>query len=250
MSYELAVWDGPPPLSNAHAASECTRLLGLRAATPPTSGIRAFVDCLTAVHPDSSSPEDTTGPWGGKPLLEQAHGPFIYFGVRPEQVDELVELVEVTAVDLSLVAYDPQLSQLLPSATAVARTADFELPAADDLPLHLGAVMGEALSAGRPLAGVLEQVETGFYVQWMATGGRLIIEAQGEERLPPELQLSQDGRHQMQNLGFVSADPNWRLEWSDGKANLDQASRILSHVLTAVRGIPVGTAMALQTFPI
>ncbi|MGI9598103.1 MAG: TY-Chap domain-containing protein [Acidimicrobiales bacterium] len=210
----------------------------------------AFVDALVKVHPDTDQPGAPDSPWGDGPLLARADGMLAYFGVRPEQVDELVDLVEETAKRMDLVAYDPQLSQLLPSATTVARWADFELPAPDDLPLHLSAVMGEALNAGKTLAGILEQVETGFYVQWMAADGSLVIEVQGEGTLPPQHRLPDERRHQMVELGFVSGDPNWRLEWADGAGNLDQAGRILGRVLTTVRQLPVGTPMALQTFPV
>lgn len=250
MSYEFAVWDGPQPLSNAHAASECQRLSEARAQEPPSPAIRAFIDALLAVHPDLDRPGGDTSPWTDGPLLAHAEGPLAYFGVKPEQVDELVELVENTANTMKLVAYDPQLSQLLPSATSIARTADFELPAAHDLPLHLTAVMSEALNSGRTMAGILEQVETGFYIQWMTSGGGLVIEVQGEDRMAAEQRLPTEGRDQMLGLGFVSDDPNWRLEWHDGAANLDQGGQILSHVLTAIRNLPIGTPMALQTFPV
>lgn len=250
MSYELAVWEGPPPLSNAHAGSECHRLLGLRGQAPASAVIRSFVDALINVHPDLDQPGGKNSPWSDGPLLAHADGPLLYFGSKPEQVDEVIELIERTATEMELVAYDPQLAQLLPSATAVARSADFELPAADDLPLHLAAVIGEALNASGTMAGILEQVETSFYVQWMAVDGSLVIEAQGEATLPQQHQLPNEGQDQMLSLGFVLDDPNWRLEFEDGPANLDQGSQILSHVLIAVRMLPVGTPMALQTFPL
>ena len=249
MSYELAVWEGPPPLSNAHAASECQRLLNAGSPQPATPAIHGFVDALLAVHPDHpAGPDD--GPWGAVPLLDNAEGPMLYFGVQAERIDEVLELVETTAAKMNLVAFDPQLGQLLPSATSIPRLADFELPAAADLPLHLNAIMGEALAAPRTMAGILEQVETGFYVQWMAADGALILEAQGEQRLAPEHRLAAEDCHRMEDLGFVAADPNWRLEFADGVAGIDAAAHIITDVVTGVRHLGVGTPMALQTFPL
>lgn len=250
MSYEVAVWDGPAPLSNAHAASECERLVGLRAQAAATATIASFVEKLLAVHPDLDRPGGKDSPWSDGPLLAHADGPMIYFGLKPELVDDALELIETTAAADGLVAFDPQLSQLLPSATSVHRRAEFELPPAEDLPLHLSAVIGEALRSNRSMAGVLEHGGTGFYVQWMVENGSLLAEVQGDETLPPPERLGNEGRDQLLSLGFADAAPNWRLRWADGTANIDQASQILGHVFTAIRKLPVGTPMALQTFPV
>ena len=250
VSYELAVWDGPPPLSNAHAASEWGRLLSARSDAPPAPAIRGFVDALTDAYPDLDHPDGEESPWADGPLLAYAEGTVAAVPVRPERIDEVVELVEKTAAAMSLVAYDPQLAQLLPSATAGPRNTRFELPSADELPLHLVAVMNEALHAGSGMAGIVEQAETGYYVQWLTSGGRLVIEAQGEDRLSPALRLTPAGQAHMAELGFAPAQPNWRQEWADGAANLEHAGRVLGEVLCGVRGLAVGTAMNLQTFPV
>lgn len=249
MTYAFAAWEGPPPLSNAHASSECQRLLAGRTHQPPTPAIVDLVDSLIARYPDLDQPDGDGSPWADGPLLNLADGPLLYFGCRPDRADEVRSLLDEVDAD-GVVVFDPQASELVPSATAVARSADFELPPADDLPLHLTAVIGEALRAEVPVAGVVEQVETQFYVQWLARDGGLTIEAQGEALLPPEHQLSSEGRDQMMSLGFVEDDPNWSLHWPDGIANLDQAGQILGHVLIAIRRLPVGTPMKLQTFPV
>ncbi len=250
MSYDFAVWEGPAPLSNAHATSECQRQLSARSQAPPTVAVRQFVDRLLVVHPDLDQPGGEDSPWSDGPLLNHADGQLIYFGVQIDAAHECAKLVEETAAALELVAFDPQLGQLLPSATTVARSADFELPTASDLPLHLTAVIGEALGAGVAMAGILEQVETGFYVQWMARDGGLTIEAQGEELLAVEHRLGEEAREEMMRLGFVEGDPNWTIHWDDGGRDLQEAGQILSDVLTVVRALPLGTPMALQTFPV
>ena len=247
MSYYLAVWEGPPPLSNAHATSECDRLLALRANHAPTPGIGGLVEVLRAAYPDG---DQGAAPWAEGPPAGHVDGPIAYLPVRPEAVDHVRPLLQDTAAARDLVAFDPQLGELIPSATTIARSADFELPAPEELPLHLTAVMGEALGAGVNIAGILEQVSTSYYVQWMAQSGSLTIEAQGEHLLPPEHRLPPEGRAQMKSLGFGEGDPNWRLHWEDGFQYLDQAGQILGHVLMAIRRYPVGTPMALQTFPV
>ncbi len=250
MSYYFAVWEGPEPLSNAHATSECDRLLTMRANNPPTPGVASLVDALRAAHPDPDPAAADASPWADGSPETHVDGPLAYLPVKPERAEQIRPLLLDAAKAQELVAFDPQLGELIPSATTIARSADFELPAADDLPLHLTAVIGEALGAGVGLAGILEQVETSYYVQWMAQNGSLTIEAQGDHLLPPQHRLPAEGRDQMMSIGFIESDPNWRLHWDDGYQNLDQAGQILGHVLTAVRRLPVGTAMALQTFPV
>jgi len=247
MSYFFAIWDGPAPLSNAHATSECERLLSMEVHEPPRAGILGLIEVLRAAHPDDGSP---SSPWSDGPLIGHVDGPLAYLPVRPESAEQIRPLLEDAAEARDFVAFDPQLGELMPSATTVARSADFELPDPAELPLHVTAVIGEALGAGVAVAGILEQVETGYYVQWLAKQSGLTLEAQGEQLLAPGLRLSPEGRDQMIGLGFVEGDPNWHLHWEDGFRNLDQAGRVIGHVLTVVRGLPVGTAMALQTFPI
>ena len=247
MSYYFAVWEGPAPLSNAHATSECDRLLSLRANHAPTPGIGALVEVLHAAYPEG---DPGAAPWADGQPARHVDGPLAYLPVRPEAVDHVRPLLQDTAAARELVAFDPQLGELIPSATTVARSADFELPVSEELPLHLTAVIGEALGAGSNIAGILEQVATGYYVQWMAQNGSLTIEAQGEDLLAPQHRLAPEGQNQMKSIGFVEGDPNWRLHWEDGFQHLDQAGQILGHVLMAIRRLPVGTAMALQTFPV
>ena len=222
----------------------------MRANQAPTPAIASLVDALGAAHPEPDPAAVAAGPWADGPPINHTDGPLAYLPVKPERAEQVRPLLQDAARTRELVAFDPQLGELIPSATTVARSADFELPAADDLPLHLTAVIGEALGAGVGLAGILEQVETSYYVQWMAQNGSLTIEAQGDQLLPPQHRLPAEGRDQMISVGFVESDPNWRLHWDDGFQNLDQAGQILGHVLTAVRRLPVGTAMALQTFPV
>ncbi len=246
MSYYFAIWDGPAPLSNAHATSECERLLSSEARKPPSAGMLGLIDVLRAAHPDDAP----SSPWSKGSLISHVEGTLAYLPVKADMAEQVRALLQDAAEARNFVAFDPQLGELMPSATTIARASDFELPEAADLPLHLTAVIGEALGAGGPMAGILEEIETSYYVQWMTKSGELTIEAQGESLLAAEHRLERAGKDQMVSLGFTEGDPNWQMQWTDGFVHLDQAGQILGHVLTAVRRIPVGTTMALQTFPI
>lgn len=250
MSYYLGVWEGPAPLSNAHAGSDFQRRMAERSQAPPTPAILRFVETLLALHPDVDRPEGEDSPWADAPLLHCIDGSTAYLPVRSDRVEEVTALLERQAAGQEFVVFDPQVGQLVPSATAVARSADFELPPPEELPVHIRAVLAEAMGAGRPLAGVLEQVSTEFYVQWLARNGRLTIESQGEHVLAPELRLGGPAREQMRGLGFEEGDPNWRIRWEDGEQYLDQAALVLTRVLTGVRAFPMGEPMRLQTFPV
>lgn len=250
MTAYIGVWEGPAPISNAHAGSEFQRLLAERGQAPPTVKMEEFIDALLRIHPDVDRPEGEDGPWADAPLVHCADGGVVYLPVRPGRIDEVRPLVEELATSLELVAYDSTRNELIPSATSVARSGEFELPAPAELPVHLRAVMNEALTAGRPLAGVLEQVSTDFYVQWLVKAGTLTIEAQGDRLLPESLKLPPAGQAQMADLGFIEGDPNWRIRWADGDGHLDEAAVMLGRVLTEVRGLPVGEMMRLETFPV
>ncbi len=250
MSYYIGVWEGPAPLSNAHATSEFQRRMAERSQAEATPGLRHFVETLLAVHPDIDLPEGEDGPWADAPLLHCIDGSTAYLPIRPGRVDEVADLIKRHIDGQELVAFDPQAKALVPSATAVARTSEFELPSADELPLHLRAVLREAVRAGRPLAGVLEQVSTEFYIQWLVRDGRLTIEAQGDGVLRPELRLSGPARSQMHELGFTESEPNWRIRWPDGESHIDEGAILLGRVLSEVRALPVGEPMRLQTFPV
>lgn len=250
MSYYIGVWEGPAPLSNVHAGSEFQRRMAERSQAEPTPGIRQFVEGLLDIHPDIDRPEGADGPWADAPLIQCIDGSTAYLPVRQEWLDEVAALVQERVAGREFVAFDPQAGALVPSATAVARTSEFELPPPAELPIHLGAVLGEAMAAGRSLAGVLEQGSTQYYVQWLVRDGRLTIEAQGDGRLPESLRLSGPARAQMLDLGFQESDPNWQLRWADGQDHVEEAATLLGRVLTEVRGIPVGEIMRLQTFPV
>lgn len=245
MSYHFAVWEGAAPLSNAHGFSDYERLQAARVSGAATPGISALVEKLEAA--DHGAPDGTL--WA-VPLAECVSGPLLYFGAADGREDEAMALVERTAAELSLVAFDPQTGTLLPSATAVARAAQFQLPPASEFALHLEAVIDEAINAETAMAGIVEHLETTYYVQWMTRDGTLLIEAQGDTGLDQVHHLGVEAKVALAGLGFVEADPNWSVSWVDGLANIDKAAQLLARVMAEVRAVPSGTLMELQTFPV
>lgn len=249
MTYQFGVWEGAPPLSNAHAASEYQRRTAHQGSNPPSPAIRAFLDALAAGHPEQDL-NGGPGPWETASLDGCADGTSAFLPVRPDRVDEMTKVIESQAAQTGLVVFDPQRMAMVPSAVEVERASDFELPSAQELPLHLKALMVEAIEAEADMVGILEQLSTAFYVQWLASEDSLIVEAQGEDLLAPELRLSGEGQAQMQALGFQPADPNWVIQGTKDGGDVERMVEALTAVLGMVRALPIGEPMRLRTFPI
>ncbi len=257
MSYNFAVWEGAAPLSNAHATSEFERRCDLLATQLEDSigkavspGIRDFVDALIGVHPDAPQPSRGGGPWADGPLINNATGDFIYFAAVPDRVEDVGQLVMQSAADLGLVAFDPQVEELMPSATSGVRSTEFDLPVAHELALHLEALIEEALAAGPTFVGIVQEEATGSFIQWMAgTDGSLAIEVQGESLQSPRRRLNSDGESEMRSLGFADEGTNWSASYQNGRGSIETASNLLAHALCEIRRVPPGAAMSVQTFP-
>lgn len=114
MSFDLAVWEGERPASDAAAAQTYERLMDALEAgehEPPTPAITAFVQALLARWPDID--DDESSPWSASPLIGDASGSTFYTGVVWSRADEAGEFIAVTAREHGLVCYDPQSERLL-----------------------------------------------------------------------------------------------------------------------------------------
>lgn len=80
----------------------------------PSSRIRAYVEALLARWPDISEDSGEDSPWADAPLIENAFGDAIYFGMGWSRADEASDFVALTALEHGLVCYDPQSETLLP----------------------------------------------------------------------------------------------------------------------------------------
>lgn len=115
MSVDLAVWEGPPPASDAAAVATfedlCARFLETRR-TPPSEAITDYVGALLRRYPDLPDEDHEASvdvPWGSGPLIRNASGPIVYIDVKLNNAFHegwryCVEL----AAERGLVAFDPQ----------------------------------------------------------------------------------------------------------------------------------------------
>ena len=127
MSYDLAVWEGPPPGSDEEGAAEyerrmdeMERLLDAGDETPdPTPGIRAFVSAALERYPELDEDSGPECPWASAPLLGEAMGELIYFPMTFSGAAYARDVVAGIAHDHGLVCFDPQIERLLPAADAL-----------------------------------------------------------------------------------------------------------------------------------
>lgn len=120
MSYDLAVWEGPQPASDAEAATTCETLYGRYVAgndnTVPTERIAAYVRALLVKYPDLTELDDESvddSPWADGPLIGNATGPFFYFSfVTSAAHSEAWKFAVSTAREHGLIAFDPQADAL------------------------------------------------------------------------------------------------------------------------------------------
>lgn len=134
MSYDLAVWEGPPPADNAAALATYRELLeqwqdegvvetirakmrGEQTAYDPTPAIAAYVADLLRRWPDSGDQSEES-PWADAPVINNATGPLIYFAMVYSMAEEAVAFAAELAVKHQLNCFDPQSEQLLTPAAA------------------------------------------------------------------------------------------------------------------------------------
>lgn len=118
MSFDLAVWVGSAPTSDAAATEEFIRrrqVIGQRPKAPPAPQIRNLVEDLLARFPDLDDDDAAeTSPWSTSPLIDEAIGDFIYFpmtfsGTR----DHGDAVIEIIASHRELICFDPQSNSIL-----------------------------------------------------------------------------------------------------------------------------------------
>ncbi len=251
MTHDFVVWDGPSPLSNAHASSDYRRLRAENPSTAePTHKMRSVVHELLRFFPDLDMPGGSASPWADTPLIHSARGSVLYVRTREDRAHQARDLLVSVARDFELVVFDPQAAELVPSASKVERITKFQLPPAGGLDIHVSALVEEEIRTKKPMVTVLEHSESCFYLQWMVEDGGLMLEAQSDSRIPMEHRLSSTARDQMFSLGFEAGDPNWRQYWPDAASNLDDIVKVISRVFYEVRRAQPGQAMSAHRFPV
>lgn len=137
MSYDLAVWVGPPPTSPEEADAEFARRMdameaALEEPAAVDSQIREFVEAVLERYPELDDDSDDESPWASAPLIDEAVGDVIYFSLTFSGARYARDVIADIAFSLDLVCYDPQLEQVLPdpeaaSADEIADQADAAL---------------------------------------------------------------------------------------------------------------------------
>ncbi|MDH3294375.1 MAG: hypothetical protein OER95_08655 [Acidimicrobiia bacterium] len=251
MTYDFVVWDGPAPLSNAHARSDYQRLRAENPSTAePTQRMRSAVNELLRFFPDLDMPGGSASPWADTPLIHSARGSVLYVRTQQAKSHQARDLLIAVARDYHMVVFDPQQAELVPSAGEVERITKFQLPPPGGLDVHVNALLTEEIKTGRPMVTILEHADSCFYLQWMVENGAVTLEAQSDSRIPMEHRLSSTARDQMFSLGFETGDPNWRQYWPDATTNLDDVVKVISRVFYEVRGAQAGQAMSAHRFPV
>lgn len=119
MSYDLAVWEGERPSSNAAALAEYVRLMDTlesesEGCAPPTAAIERYVGALLARWPDLGEDGDDDSPWADGPLINNAIGPMFYFALIWSRAEDASEFASNLAAQHGLVCFDPQSETMRP----------------------------------------------------------------------------------------------------------------------------------------
>ncbi len=120
MSYDLAVWVGDAPGSDASALVEyTTRMDAMEAALEGDGGaephprLLAFAEALLARYPDLGDADVMDTPWADAPLKNNIVGNVFYFSVALSWADTAVPFIVDTAEAHGLVCFDPQTETLM-----------------------------------------------------------------------------------------------------------------------------------------
>jgi hypothetical protein len=131
MSYDLAVWEGPPPADDADALATYRQLMdrwqdegvveairarmkGEKTAYDPTPAIEKYVAGLVQRWPDTVEKGiGEESPWADAPIINNATGPLFYFAMVYSMAEEAVTFAAELAVQHGLNCFDPQSERLL-----------------------------------------------------------------------------------------------------------------------------------------
>lgn len=118
MGYQLVVWEGEKPQSDAAAGEVCRELMDryyVRDGVEPTPAIREFVAALTAVWTDDwTGPAGDDSPWKISPLIDEASGPLLFLNLRFGRGEKAAFLIAEMAEERGLVTFDTYVEVMRP----------------------------------------------------------------------------------------------------------------------------------------
>lgn len=126
MSYDLAVWEGTRPATEAEAVATYERIMARMetgSGVEPTAAIRGYVAALLARWPDITDPAGEDSPWADGPMSDNADGDAIYFSMVWSRCEEASEFAAQLAQQHGLVCFDPQAERLRPEIPTTSRIA-------------------------------------------------------------------------------------------------------------------------------
>lgn len=219
MSYDLAVWAGPPPADHAAAAAEFERRyawLGGAPVAPPSPALTPFLDDLLARFPDDGSDDS---PWSTDRLREAQSGDAAYLTMVLSVTDDDLRVVHVLAARHGLVAFDPQTGRLVPPPPAVHAWTEggdvVDDPSEDGLLLLLEGLRAEGeFLVAEQTADVSGQT----YAQVLRTGTGWLVERRHGAEDTHEHALTDDLRAAHADLArtVLRLDRPDVLSWSPG----------------------------------
>jgi hypothetical protein len=116
MSYNLAVWEGERPKTNAEAKKTFEALFAqhqeAEKSPKPTPAIRRYVKALLVKYPDLDDDNEDECPWSDSPLINNAAGPIFYFAMVFSQAKIASAFAAKLAKEHGLVCFDPQSNKL------------------------------------------------------------------------------------------------------------------------------------------
>lgn len=114
MGFDIAIFEGPMPATNAEAMEALDALGELLEAepTPVTPRLQALIDELKQRWPGATDEELEASPWKVWPLEEDASGTLFYTSLVWSQADAAIEIADI-AIRHGLVVVDPQSETLL-----------------------------------------------------------------------------------------------------------------------------------------
>jgi hypothetical protein len=136
MAYVLAVWEGARPATDFEALAIYDRLsqeLDNHPQVAAGPAITAYVHDLLARWPDILDEEGADSPWSDGPLIDNASGPLVVFGMVWSQAAEASTYCVEVAERHGLVCLDPEEGRL---RTRPSQVQAHEGGASGDPPKH------------------------------------------------------------------------------------------------------------------
>ena len=130
MSYDLVIWEGTPPESDADASLVYARLTERMESIEPqeqaSQAIRAYVEVLLHRWPDITTDAGENSPWADGPLIANAFGDAMHLSLVWSRAEEASAYASQLAAEQGLVCYDPQAEAMrTPSISPKSRRSWF-----------------------------------------------------------------------------------------------------------------------------